>query len=223
LSEKINFHRSLKSGDRFEVLYSQKNEMLYSKISTKRAEIAVYKVQSGKTSSYYFSNGEKANQVVAGTHFGSPLAGKLLISDNYGYRVHPITGKYHYHTGVDLRASYGSPVYAVYGGVVTRSSYYAGYGNCVDIRHPQGYSSRYAHLSRFAVHHGKTVKKGDVIGYIGSTGTSTGAHLHLEMAKNNRIMNPLSVKIMPTVSGVVQDRRKFDKLKRKIGNLVSAH
>ncbi|MGL4948321.1 MAG: M23 family metallopeptidase [Mycoplasma sp.] len=97
---------------------------------------------------------------------------------------------------MDLRAPYGSPVFAIYDGVVTHASYHCGYGHCIEIKHASGYSSRYAHLSKYAVRVGSRVKKGQKIGMVGSSGVSTGAHLHLEFAKNNSVLNPFSVKMM---------------------------
>jgi murein DD-endopeptidase MepM/ murein hydrolase activator NlpD len=221
LSEKIDFRRSLNKGDKFEILYSKKNEMLYTKITTKKREFSVYRFTNGKSSAYYFANGEKSCSVAHNNFFGLPLNGKLSVSDRYGWRRHPFTGQYHHHTGVDLRAAYGSSVLAIYDGVVTRASYYCGYGHCVDIKHASGYSSRYAHLSKYAVRVGNQVKKGQVIGKVGSSGISTGAHLHLELAKNNAVLNPFSVKMLPTEKASVTDKYKFNILKKKISNTFS--
>lgn len=220
LSEKVNFKHSLKRGDKFEVIYSKK-DLVYAKITTKRANFAVYKVVNGRSSAYYFANGEQCHQQTKNSGFGQPLAGKLAVSDRFGWRMHPITHRFHNHSGVDLRALHGAPVYAIYDGVVKRASRYAGYGNCIDIQHVSGYSSRYAHLSRYAVRLGAHVKKGQVIGYVGSTGIATGSHLHLELAKNNRVMNPLSIKMIPIQKAVVPSRRQFDLLKKQIDNAVS--
>jgi murein DD-endopeptidase MepM/ murein hydrolase activator NlpD len=122
---------------------------------------------------------------------------------------------------VDLIAAHGTPVYAVFDGVVTRASRYYGYGNCVDIQHASSYSSRYGHLSRCSVRCGARVRKGQLIGYSGSTGTSTGPHLHLELAKNNRVINPLSVKMIPEESGTVPHMGNFNILKKQISKIVN--
>lgn len=218
LSEKIDFRRSLNKGDKFEILYNKKNEMLYTKITTKKGEFSVYRFTNGKSSAYYFANGEKSCSAVSNKFFGLPLKGGLSVSDRFGWRKHPFTGRYHHHTGVDLRAAYGSPVFAIYEGIVTRASYYCGYGHCIDVKHASGYSSRYAHLSKYAVRVGSRVKKGQIIGNVGSSGISTGAHLHLELARNNSVLNPLSVKMMPTEKASVTDKYKFNILKKKISN-----
>ena len=228
LSSKVNFRRSLKKGDAFEIMYSKNNELLYAKISTKHGSSSVFGMMIGKKLTYFFENGESVERkrtVVASDDFGSPLSGKLKISDPFGYRRHPITGKYSHHSGVDLRASYGTPVYAVMSGIVTRASYFAGYGYCVDIKHRSGYSSRYAHLSKFATKAGASVKKGQLIGFVGSTGQSTGAHLHLELAKNNQRINPLGVKMVPGSSkvkyiGYSAPAGRFKTFKNKIKKAV---
>ncbi|GHT95642.1 hypothetical protein FACS1894122_13310 [Alphaproteobacteria bacterium] len=226
MSSKIDFRRSLKAGDSFEILYSKKNELLYSKISTKHREVALYRFSDGKAFSYFFANGERVQQRAnaSASFFGAPLSGKLLISDPYGRRKHPVTGRYHVHTGVDFRAPYGSPVYAIYDGVVTRASYYSGYGHCVDIRHPNGYSSRYGHLSKYAVRCGTKVKKGQVIGSLGSSGISTGPHVHLELARNNVVMNPLHIKMMPTTTAkqVVSNMKAFRSFIGRVDSILKS-
>ncbi|MDR3179381.1 MAG: M23 family metallopeptidase [Holosporaceae bacterium] len=209
MSSRLDFRRSLKVGDSFEIMY-KKNELLYCKIATKNKECAIYKFLTGKTSSYFFADGEKTSGGNGqDSSFGAPLSGKLSISDRFGVRRHPITGKCHMHTGVDFRASWGSPVYAIYDGVVTRASYYSGYGHCIDIRHPNGYASRYGHLSKYEVNRGTKVKKGQIIGRSGSSGVSTGPHVHLELAKNNVTIDPLRVKIMSTPKQTIPNMKAF--------------
>jgi murein DD-endopeptidase MepM/ murein hydrolase activator NlpD len=222
LSPKVDFRRSLKRGDAFEIVYSQKNVMLYSKITTKYRQFAVYRFNQGaNNSSYYFDNGEKVVARSSSNHFAQPLKGKLCVSSAFGRRFHPITGKRHYHSGVDFRVSYGAPVYAIFDGVVTRASRYYGYGNCIDIKHPAGYSSRYGHLSKFMVRSGARVKKGQLIGFTGSTGVSSGDHLHLELARNDRVLNPLSLKMIPGEAPTVQNRGSFQALKRRIERITA--
>ena len=220
LSSKINFKNALKKGDKFEVIYGKNKEMIYARITTKRANIAAYRFTNGRDSSYYFENGEKCNYYSKGSSFGQPLAGRLSVTDKFGRRRHPITGRIHNHSGVDLRASYGTPVYAIQDGIVKRASTFSGYGRCVDIQHSGGYSSRYAHLSRYAVRYGSLVKKGQIIGYVGTSGVATGAHLHLELARNNRVINPFSVKMIPTPKAIVPNRSQFNFLKKQINNAV---
>ena len=111
-------------------------------------------------------------------------------SSNYGYRVDPITGRSTFHTGVDLIAPPGTPVVAAAGGVVATVAYVAEYGNIVDVDHDNGLTSRYAHLSRSVVRVGDVVMKGQAIAQVGSTGRSTGPHLHFEVREKGIPLNP---------------------------------
>lgn len=111
-------------------------------------------------------------------------------SSNYGYRVDPITGRSTFHTGVDLIAPPGTPVLAAAGGVVAASGYFAEYGLVVDIDHDNGLTSRYAHLSKSLVRAGDVVMKGQVVANVGTTGRTTGPHLHFEVREKGIPLNP---------------------------------
>ena len=113
------------------------------------------------------------------------------ITSPFGWRDHPITGVWSFHTGVDWNAPMGTPVRASAGGVIERASWNGGYGYCVDVRHSDGSLTRYAHLSAFAVSYGQTVYQGQVVGYIGSTGNSTGPHLHFELHYRGVLTDPV--------------------------------
>jgi len=220
MSSKVDFRRSLQKGDKFELLYDSKNVLVYSRITTKRHNVAVYRFANGSNFAYYFDTGIKV-AFNKSNSFGQPIKGRLHVSSGFGMRRHPISNVYKMHTGVDLEVSYGSPVYAIYDGVVTRSSSYYGYGHCIDIQHASGYTSRYGHLSKYAVRVGTKVKKGQLIAYSGSSGTSTGPHLHLEIARNNKILNPLSVKMMPEEVAIVPSMKNFNEFKKKVEKVVS--
>ncbi|MCI5928126.1 MAG: peptidoglycan DD-metalloendopeptidase family protein [Pseudoflavonifractor capillosus] len=114
----------------------------------------------------------------------------MTLTSAFGYRIHPITGRPHSHTGTDIAAPYGTPIKAVKSGVVTISEYGSSYGNYVVISHGDGTTSLYAHMSSRAVSAGDVVSQGDVIGYVGSTGNSTGNHLHLEIRVNGTRVDP---------------------------------
>lgn len=221
MSQRLDFRNSIRKGDVFEVIYNKNNQLLYSRIITKRSNVAIYRFVEKSGCSYCFENGDLCGAQKEDNTFGRPLKGRITISDRYGMRRHPISGVVRFHTGVDLAAAFGEPVYAVQEGTVTRASYYGGYGKCIDIQHASGYTSRYAHLSRFNVVSGTKVRKGQLVGFVGSTGYSTGAHLHLELARNNKTMNPFAaVKMVPTKKAAVSDVRKFTGLKNKI-SLIS--
>ena len=116
---------------------------------------------------------------------------QMSLSSSYGMRVHPITGKLARHNGVDIPAPYGTPIYATADGIVGRAQRLGGYGNYVEIEHGNAIETRYGHMSSFVVQPGQQVKKRDVIGYVGSTGRSTGNHLHYEVRIDGEPVNPM--------------------------------
>ena len=122
--------------------------------------------------------------------FGSPL-GYLNVTCAYGWRIHPIWGDKRFHSGVDLAANQGAPIYAIASGTVTSAGYSDAYGYNVSISHGGGYGSMYAHMTNYTVSNGQYVSQGQVIGYVGSTGWSTGPHLHFEIYVNGATVNPM--------------------------------
>ena len=125
-------------------------------------------------------------------------------SSNYGYRIDPITGRSTFHTGIDLIAVPGTPVLAAAGGVVSANSYNPEYGNVLDVDHDNGLTSRYAHLSKSLVKVGDVVMKGQVIANVGSTGRSTGPHLHFEVREKGIPLNPNKFLSMGKNDGVIR-------------------
>lgn len=114
------------------------------------------------------------------------------VSSYYGFRTHPVTGmRSSFHRGIDIAAAHGTPIYATASGTVTLARYNGTYGNCVKLSHVGGGGSLYGHMSRIAVSAGQHVERGQIIGYIGSTGRSTGPHLHFELYRGNTLVNPL--------------------------------
>lgn len=122
---------------------------------------------------------------------GMPLPFTRLTSQ-FGYRFHPMSGTYQPHAGIDLAAPTGSPVMATADGTVNFAGWAGGYGVLVKIDHGGAVETRYAHLSRSAVSSGQSVRRGEIIGFVGSTGRSTGPHLHYEVRESNVAINPLS-------------------------------
>ncbi|SFM97718.1 Murein DD-endopeptidase MepM and murein hydrolase activator NlpD, contain LysM domain [Algoriella xinjiangensis] len=122
-----------------------------------------------------------------------PVADKYVsrLASGYGSRFHPILKVNKMHKGLDFAASTGTPIYATGDGAVKVSEFNSGYGNMVVLKHGNGYESLYAHMSRAKVRSGQKVKRGDVIGYVGTTGLSTGAHLHYEIHKNGEPVDPI--------------------------------
>lgn len=127
-----------------------------------------------------------------------PLDGLSLTSE-FGMRTHPVLGGRRQHKGIDLAAPTGTPIYATADGIVGKAQWYSSYGLYVEIAHGAQLETRYAHMSRLAVAPGERVRKGDVIGYVGSTGRSTGPHLHYEVRVANVAVNPL-----PYMTGAIE-------------------
>ena len=113
------------------------------------------------------------------------------LTGYFGGRPDPFTGERAFHQGLDIATAKGQPVYATANGTVESAAYTGEYGNLIVVRHDFGLSTRYGHLSKFNVKPGQSVKRGDIIGFVGSTGRSTGAHLHYEVLANGKLINPL--------------------------------
>jgi murein DD-endopeptidase MepM/ murein hydrolase activator NlpD len=143
-----------------------------------------------------------------------PVVGR--ITSTFGARRHPILGYTRMHGGIDFGAPAGSPIYAVGDAMVSLAGWHGGHGNMVKLDHGGGFGTGYAHMSRIAVSSGTRVRAGQVIGYVGSTGLSTGPHLHYELYQNGQRVNPLSVKF--TVSNQV-DEKELAAFKAKIASL----
>ncbi|MFO7638715.1 MAG: peptidoglycan DD-metalloendopeptidase family protein [bacterium] len=163
-----------------------------------------YTDPDGRTD-YYNPEGQSLRK----TFLKSPL-NFARVTSFFGRRFHPIHRTWRQHHGLDYAAPSGTPVSAVAEGRVIRAGWYGGYGNCVDISHPGGYLTRYGHLSRFGrgVRTGTTVSQGQVVGYVGSTGISTGPHLHFELHRNGAAMNPLRFdppRVEPVAPGHLAD------------------
>lgn len=132
-----------------------------------------------------------ANSGTASIPMLVPVTSNRTMSSHFGMRMHPVLGGYRMHRGVDLPASTGTPIRATADGVIGRADWFGGYGLCVQIEHGANMETRYGHMSRIAVAEGQRVHKGDVIGYVGSTGRSTGPHLHYEVRIGGEAVNPV--------------------------------
>ena len=142
---------------------------------------------------------DKRNQLAAATPSIWPTHGWL--SSSAGNRADPFTGEKDFHPGLDISADKGDPVYSTADGTIVNAAAAGNYGNLVIIDHGFGLETRYGHLSAFKVKQGQTVKRGDLIGLVGSTGRATGAHLHYEVRANGRILNPLQLLLTPRRNG----------------------
>ena len=136
-------------------------------------------------------SGSTSNVTPGTSGFISPLPGGAYVTCAYGWRIHPIWGDERFHSGVDLGASQGTPIYAIAAGTVTTATYGDANGYYVSISHGNGYGSVYCHMTNYIVSVGDSVSQGQVIGYVGSTGWSTGPHLHFEIHVNGSTVNPM--------------------------------
>ncbi|WP_298172454.1 M23 family metallopeptidase [Novosphingobium sp.] len=149
--------------------------------------------------------------------FGAPVSGH--VTSGYGMRRHPILGYVRMHAGVDFAASWGSPIYAVTDGRVAYAGWHGGHGNYVRLDHGGGIATGYGHMSRIAVAPGMAVRRGQIIGYVGSTGLSTGAHLHYEVYRGGQTVDPFSVRMVQRTQAV--DPRQVAAFKARLQALLS--
>ncbi len=202
----VDFQRDIRQGDSFEMLFEVYKD---HRGNTVKAGDLVYTSFSprGKTSSYYLytkSNGREGYYDAKGKGakrmlMRTPVNGARL-SSRFGRRKHPVLGYVKSHTGVDFAAPRGTPIMAAGTGTIKRAGRFGTYGNYVRISHSDGYSTAYAHMSKFArgIKRGARVRQGQTIGYVGTTGRSTGPHLHYEVHRKGKKINPMS---LSTLSG----------------------
>ena len=203
LAFEMDFERDIRAGQRFWVLYEENfasdkkvdnGHVLAVSFDALRGNVQMYRfVKPDGHSGYYDANGNGAIKSLKRT----PINNAKITSSFSGRRKHPVLGFTRAHKGVDFRAPTGTPIPAAGSGRVVARSYNRGHGNYVKIRHNGTFETLYAHMSRFAkgVNVGTVVRQGQIIGYAGSTGLSTGPHLHYEVIKNGVHVNPMTVKL----------------------------
>lgn len=194
----IDFQRDLHPGDKFDILYTrhvdQDGEMahpgdiLFAALETGGRKISIYRHEYADGRVNYFNAKGRSNKKAL---LRTPVDG-ARISSGFGRRRHPILGYSKMHAGIDFAAPTGTPIKAAGDGVVQRAGWFGGYGRYIRIKHNNNYATAYAHLRRYAkgIKAGKRVRQGQIIGYVGSSGRSTGPHLHYEILKNGRQVNP---------------------------------
>ncbi|MFB9278298.1 murein hydrolase activator EnvC family protein [Cohnella cellulosilytica] len=172
-------------------------EVLIAKLSVQIEELEEISEESAKQLTELAKQASaleaKKNRIktyYTGGKLGMPLKSEYRLSSPFGYRIHPITGKKKLHAGMDMAAPKGTPIYAAETGVVIVAQSWSGYGNCVIIDHGGGLWTLYGHMSEILAKKGDTVKRGEKIGLVGSTGQSTGNHLHFEVRKNSEPVDP---------------------------------
>ncbi|QKX02229.1 M23 family metallopeptidase [Wolbachia endosymbiont of Dirofilaria (Dirofilaria) immitis] len=211
---KVLFERSLndrKTGEK----------ILYTSLTTNKKATCLYhyKSQNGKES--YFN--EEGISLRDGKTFVSPLNGDFYVSSKFGNRKHPIYGKIIFHKGVDYAAKFGARIHAVAEGVIEYIGNNGGYGKYIKIKHENGYSTCYAHISKFNgdIKLGSTVKQGQVIAYVGSTGAATGPHLHYEIIYNGKYIDPLTVVHKSEIRLIDHELKEFKLFVNKIDNAIN--
>jgi murein DD-endopeptidase MepM/ murein hydrolase activator NlpD len=198
----IDFQRDIRKNDYFKVLYEKyldengefvkSGQILYANMTVNGRDIALYKFGKDEGYGYFDINGKSVEKALMKT----PINGARLSSP-FGMRKHPILGYNKKHLGTDFAAPMGTPIMASGSGTITRAKWCGGGGNCIKIKHNSTYETIYAHMKSFAkgVKVGKKVRQGQIIGYVGSTGMSTGSHLHYEVLINGKKVNSQKLKL----------------------------
>tara|TARA_B100000575_G_scaffold293939_1_gene307155 strand:- start:1922 stop:3232 length:1311 start_codon:yes stop_codon:yes gene_type:complete len=225
----VDFQRDVWKDDSFQIIYEEfidnKNEIvdtgqiIFANLNLQNTDLQLYKYEFEKNKIDYFDENGKS---IKKTLMKTPINGARL-SSSYGKRKHPILGYTKMHTGTDFAAPTGTPIMASGDGKIMKAGWCGGGGNCVKIKHNSTYQTVYAHMSKFGrgIKKGVRVKQGQIIGYVGSTGLSTGPHLHYEVIENGRKINSQKLKLP---SGKVlkgEERKKFEVVKIKIDVLKS--
>lgn len=200
----IDFQRDISPGDKFELVFERfyddagdtvrTGELLFLSLETRRGARAFYSFQApgDARGDWYDADGKSARRFLMKT----PINGARL-SSRFGMRRHPVLGYTRMHRGTDFAAATGAPILAAGEGAIVRVGPFGTYGNYIRIRHANGYETAYAHMSRFArgMHAGARVHQGQVIGYVGTTGRSTGPHLHYEVLRRGQQINPMTIQV----------------------------
>tara|TARA_Y100000590_G_scaffold124970_1_gene143013 strand:+ start:196 stop:1509 length:1314 start_codon:yes stop_codon:yes gene_type:complete len=226
----VDFQRDIRKNDSFQIVYEEfKNDenktvdfgnILYANLilQGKSLELYYFNSEKDKINDHFEANGQSIKKTLMKT----PINGARL-SSSFGNRKHPILGYTKLHTGTDFAAPTGTPIMASGTGVILKAGWCGGGGNCVKIRHNSTYSTVYAHMSKFArgVKKGVRVSQGQIIGYVGSTGLSTGPHLHYEVIKNGKKINSQTLKLPSGKKLTGKNREEFELAKIKINVLKS--
>jgi murein DD-endopeptidase MepM/ murein hydrolase activator NlpD len=228
----VDFQRKVQPGDSFDVFYAgdeegvtatEKNEVLFASLTVGGETKKYYRFQTPDDAvvDYYDETGKSAKKFLV----RKPVSNAIMRS-GFGARRHPILGYVKMHTGVDWAAPYGTPIFASGNGVVEKAEREGGYGNYVRLKHNNGYETAYGHMSAFAkgMEPGKRVRQGQVIGFVGSTGQSTGSHVHYEILVNGRFVDPMRIKLPrgrsldgPVLASFEKERDRLDAMMNNRG------
>ena len=228
----VDFQRKVQPGDSFDVFYAgedegasitEKPEVLFASLTVGGETKKYYRFQTPDDAvvDYYDESGKSAKKFLV----RKPVNNAIMRS-GFGIRRHPILGYVKMHTGVDWATPYGTPIFASGNGVIEKAEWEGGYGKYVRIKHNNGYETAYGHMSAFAkgMEPGKRVRQGQVIGFVGSTGQSTGAHVHYEILVNGRFVDPMRIKLPrgrsldgPLMANFEKERDRLDAMMNNRG------
>jgi murein DD-endopeptidase MepM/ murein hydrolase activator NlpD len=226
----IDFQRDIQPGDQFAVLFEELvdgngefvrgGSVLFANLNTRGRSLPIYRYETSDGEVDFFND---KGQSVRKTLMVTPIDGARL-SSGYGKRRHPILGYSRMHQGLDFAAPTGTPIMAAGDGVVEYAGRKGNYGNYIRLRHPNEYHTVYAHMSRFAsgIRQGARVKQGEIIGYVGSTGLSTGPHLHYEVHHRGSHVNPASVVSPPGRTLKGEELERFMSAKKDLETLFAS-
>ena len=218
----LDFQRDIRKGDWFEIYYEKfeddngkvrdTGKIIYASMKVNGEEINLYNFKYNNYEEYYDIKGKSITKSLMKT----PINGARL-SSSFGMRKHPILGYNKMHRGTDFAAPSGTPIMASGSGTITRARWCGGGGNCVKIKHNSTYQTVYAHMKSFAkgVKEGRKVKQGQIIGYVGSTGLSTGPHLHYEVIVNGKKVNSQRLKLPSgkILKGIEREKFELERIK----------
>jgi murein DD-endopeptidase MepM/ murein hydrolase activator NlpD len=226
----VDFQRRAAPGDSFEVLYSGDDDadarnvdVLFAALTVGGETKKFYRYQSPDDGvvDYYDETGKSAKKFLV----RKPV-GPGIMRSGFGFRRHPILGYSKMHTGVDWAAPYGTPIFASGNGTIEKAGVEGGYGKYIRVKHSNGYETAYGHMSAFArgIEPGKRVRQGQVIGFVGSTGLSTGAHVHYEIVVNGRFVDPMRIRLPrgrvlegPVLAGFEKERDRVEGMMQRKG------
>ncbi len=214
----VDFQRDIRKGDKFEILFERftddrgkkikTGKILYAFLDINNQKIQLYRFGKKNNYDYYNLDGKSISKALMKT----PINGARLSSP-FGNRKHPILGFTKHHNGTDFAAPTGTPIMASGNGTVIKAGWCGNGGNCVRIRHNSSYTTGYGHLSKFATKTGRRVRQGQIIGYVGNTGMSTGPHLHYTVKYNGKFINSQKLKL-PSGKILKGNERKLFEVER---------
>jgi len=224
----VDFQRDIRKGDNFQIMYEvfeddegkifETGNVIFADLILRNQKNSLYYFNKKNSKGHYDKNGKSIKKALMKT----PINGARL-SSSFGMRKHPIDGYNKLHKGTDFAAPLGTPIMASGDGKIIRAKWCGGGGNCIKIKHNSTYSTVYAHMSKFAfgIKNGVIVKQGQIIGYVGSTGKSTGPHLHYEVIKNGKKINSQKLKLPSGKILAGKDRKLFEINRIKLDVLKS--